>query len=74
MAASKKIAGDAVAPSLLLATPDYWAEACKHLVKKDRVMKRLIPQFGDAALQTKGDPFITPVSYTHLTLPTTPYV
>ena len=43
----------------MLATPDYWAEACKHLVKKDRVMKRLISQFGDAALQTRGDPFIT---------------
>ena len=59
MAASKKIASDAAAQPLVLATPDYWAEACKHLVKKDRVMKRLIPQFGDAALQTKGDPFIT---------------
>ena len=40
-------------------TPDYWHEACKHLVKKDRVMKRLIPQFGDACLQSRGDPFIT---------------
>jgi DNA-3-methyladenine glycosylase II len=39
--------------------PDYWAEACKHLVKKDRVMKRLIPQFGEACLQRRGDPFIT---------------
>ena len=39
--------------------PDYWDEACKHLVKKDRVMKRLIPQFGDACLQSRGDPFIT---------------
>jgi DNA-3-methyladenine glycosylase II len=39
-------------------TPDYWEEACKHLVKKDRVMKRLIPQFGDACLQSRGDPFI----------------
>ena len=59
MAASKKIASDPAAPPLVLATPDYWAEACKHLVKKDRVMKRLIPQFGDAALQTKGDAFTT---------------
>ena len=59
MAASKKIAGDAATPPLVLATPDYWAEACKHLVKKDRVMKRLIPQFGDAALQTRGDAFTT---------------
>ena len=39
--------------------PAYWAEACKHLVKKDRVMRRLIPQFGAEALQTRGDPFIT---------------
>ena len=37
----------------------YWAEACKHLVKKDRVMKRLIPQFGDACLQARGDAFGT---------------
>ena len=28
-------------------------------MKKDRVMKRLIPQFGDACLQTRGDPFVT---------------
>lgn len=42
-----------------LAMPDYWDEARKHLMKKDRVMKRLIPQHGDAALQTRGDPFTT---------------
>ena len=40
-------------------TPDYWQEACKHLVKKDRVMKRLIPQFPDTTLQTRGDAFST---------------
>jgi len=39
--------------------PDYWEEACKHLMKKDRVMKRLIPQHGDACLQTRGDAFTT---------------
>jgi DNA-3-methyladenine glycosylase II len=39
--------------------PDYWLEACAHLVKKDRVMKRLIPQFGQACLQSRGDAFIT---------------
>ena len=42
-----------------LATPAYWEDACKHLMKKDRVMKRLIPQFGDACLQTRGDAFVT---------------
>ena len=40
-------------------TPDYWEDACKHLVKKDRVMRRLIPQFGDARLQSRGDAFTT---------------
>ena len=60
MAATKKIASaDAVQASPDLATPAYWAEACKHLLKKDRVMKRLIPQFGDAALQTRRDAFTT---------------
>ncbi len=52
MVAINMIANDAV-------MPDYWAEACKHLVKKDRVMKRLIPQFGDARLESRGDAFVT---------------
>jgi DNA-3-methyladenine glycosylase II len=56
MVATKKIASSAV-PEVL--TPDYWDDACKHLVKKDRVMKRLIPQFGDACLTTRGDAFTT---------------
>lgn len=42
-----------------LITPDYWDEACKYLMKRDRVMKRLIPQHGDACLQTRGDAFTT---------------
>jgi DNA-3-methyladenine glycosylase II len=44
---------------VIIATPEYWVEACKHLVKKDRVMKRLIPQFGEASLQSRGDAFVT---------------
>ena len=43
----------------VIVTPEYWAQACQHLVKKDRVMKRLIPQFGDACLQSRGDAFVT---------------
>jgi DNA-3-methyladenine glycosylase II len=46
-------------PEPATTVPEYWAEACKHLVKKDRVMKRLIPQFGDACLQARGDAFST---------------
>ncbi len=42
-----------------VAVPAYWEEACAHLMKKDRVMKRLIPQHGDVCLQTRGDAFTT---------------
>ena len=40
-------------------TPDYWDEACRHLARRDRVMKKLIPQFGEARLQSRGDAFTT---------------
>ena len=46
-------------PAGTVHTPDYWQDACRHLMKKDRVMKRLIPQFGDACLQSRGDAFTT---------------
>jgi DNA-3-methyladenine glycosylase II len=41
------------------ATPYFWEEACKHLMKKDRVMKRLIPKLGEGSLLTRGDAFVT---------------
>lgn len=44
-------------PSLV--TPDYWDEACKHLGKRDRVMRKLIPQLGEARLSSRGDAFTT---------------
>jgi len=40
-------------------TPAYWDEACKYLGKRDRVMRKLIPQFGEARLQSRGDAFTT---------------
>jgi DNA-3-methyladenine glycosylase II len=46
-------------PSAAGVTPEYWDEACRHLAKRDRVMKKLIPQFGEARLQSKGDAFTT---------------
>ena len=49
----------ATTEKVIIATPEYWGEACKHLMKKDRVMKRLIPQFGEASLQSRGDAFVT---------------
>ena len=42
-----------------IVTPDYWSEACGHLMRKDRVLKKLIPQFGDAILESRGDAFVT---------------
>ena len=42
-----------------LQTPEYWGEATKYLARRDRVMKRLIPQFGNACLQSRGDAFTT---------------
>ena len=49
----------ATTPAVSPVTPTYWALACAHLAKKDRVMKKLIAQFGDATLQTRGDAFVT---------------
>lgn len=49
----------AVAATTAWVKPDFWDEACKHLTKRDRVMKRLIPQFKDAALESRGDAFVT---------------
>jgi DNA-3-methyladenine glycosylase II len=47
------------AEAVQIATPTYWDEACKHLMKKDRVMKRIIPEHGGACLETRGDAFVT---------------
>ncbi|MBH1978481.1 MAG: DNA-3-methyladenine glycosylase 2 family protein [Giesbergeria sp.] len=55
MSATKKIAIEASG----LASPGYWVDARKHLMKKDRVMKRLIPLLGDGTLQSRGDAFST---------------
>ncbi len=46
-------------PALVFAQPGYWEEACRHLSRKDRIMKRLIAQSDGASLQTRGDAFIT---------------
>jgi DNA-3-methyladenine glycosylase II len=42
-----------------ITVPDYWDEACRHLMRRDRVMKRLIPQFPEARLESRGDAFVT---------------
>lgn len=39
--------------------PVYWQQAKTELMKRDRIMKKLIPQFGDLHLTGRGEPFTT---------------
>ena len=56
MAKAGKTEGAGAEPEI---APEYWDEACKHLGKRDRVMRKLIPQFGEGRLQSRGDAFTT---------------
>jgi DNA-3-methyladenine glycosylase II len=50
-----RMSARAVAP----VSPDFWEDACKHLAKRDRVLKKIMPKFGDTRLQSRGDAFTT---------------
>ena len=50
---------DASPVSTVHVTPHYWDEACKHLARRDRVLRKLIPQLGAGRLQSRGDAFTT---------------
>jgi DNA-3-methyladenine glycosylase II len=39
--------------------PTYWEDAKQELMKRDRIMRKLIPQFGDLRLAGRGEPFLT---------------
>jgi DNA-3-methyladenine glycosylase II len=39
--------------------PEYWESAKHELMRRDRIMRRLIPQFGDLYLVGRDDPFTT---------------
>ncbi|WP_422981313.1 DNA-3-methyladenine glycosylase family protein [Undibacterium sp. Rencai35W] len=39
--------------------PEYWESAKIELMKRDRIMRKLIPQFGDLYLVGRDDPFTT---------------
>jgi DNA-3-methyladenine glycosylase II len=56
MAANKDNAGE---NPPILEVPPYWAEAKAELMKRDRIMKKLIPQFGDMHLVGHPDAFTT---------------
>jgi DNA-3-methyladenine glycosylase II len=52
MAAGSKI-------DMQVCVPLYWEDAKVELMKRDRIMRKLIPQFGDLHLIGRGEPFVT---------------
>ena len=45
--------------SKVISIPPYWEDAKSDLMKRDRVLKKLIPKFGDMQLEGRSDPFKT---------------
>jgi len=45
--------------SVVVTRPAYWDKACADLVKRDRILKKLIPKFGPVHLSSRADPFVT---------------
>ncbi len=39
--------------------PVYWDAAVAHLMRRDRIMKKLIPKFPNISLVSRGNPFMT---------------
>lgn len=39
--------------------PVYWAQACEHLVQRDRILRKLIPVYGHESIQVRQSPFQT---------------
>ncbi len=46
-------------PGAVQQPPAFWDDACKHLAKRDRVMRKLIPKCGNGHLKCRGDAFTT---------------
>jgi len=62
---SRVVTADAAVPVQIggltreVVRPDYWDRACADLMKRDRILKKLIPTFGEIHLVNLGDPFST---------------
>ncbi len=39
--------------------PAYWDRACEHLMRRDRILRKLIPAFGDESIVARRSPFAT---------------
>lgn len=57
--ANRELPPPANATAVVVQPPPYWLDACNHLQGRDRVMKRLIPQFDGIFLRSRGDAFAT---------------
>jgi DNA-3-methyladenine glycosylase II len=44
---------------IVAAKPDYWEDAVAHLMRRDRILKKIIPKHPEVWLTTRGTPFIT---------------
>jgi DNA-3-methyladenine glycosylase II len=46
-------------PDAVACVPAYWHDAKEELMKRDRILRKLIPQFGDMHLVGRNEPFNT---------------
>ena len=51
--------GKMIPPDVMLNVPAYWEEAKNELMNRDRIMRKLIPQFADLQLTGRNEPFMT---------------
>ncbi len=49
----------ATSPAIGLGCPGYWQEARDDLIKRDRILRRVIPKHPEGFLVSRGDPFVT---------------
>jgi DNA-3-methyladenine glycosylase II len=47
------------AANVQVCVPSYWEDAKAELMKRDRILRKIIPQFGDLYLRGRGEPFTT---------------
>ncbi len=50
---------DMPSPESSILKPDYWDDAVSQLMRRDRILKKVIPQHPDIWLTTRGNPFVT---------------
>jgi DNA-3-methyladenine glycosylase II len=56
---AKSVTGAARSAVPVSAVPQYWEDAKLELMRRDRIMRKLIPQFGDLQLLGRSEPFTT---------------